>query len=83
MGLHIHGLVKPNSQDGAPDIEPATPKVNPGESYTYKFRILQSEIFFYHSSNPTQIIQGLVGPFVVLPRERMIPPYNIPVKTMY
>lgn len=80
MGLHIHGLVKPNSQDGAPAIEPATPKVNPGESYTYMFLIEQSGTFFYHSSNPTQVIQGLIGPFVVLPRETEVLPCCIPDK---
>jgi len=35
--LHIHGLSKPNSQDGVPEITPATPTINPGEAYTYKF----------------------------------------------
>ncbi|MBD7912451.1 multicopper oxidase domain-containing protein [Clostridium cibarium] len=35
--LHVHGLSKPNSQDGAPDIEPSTPKIMPGECYTYRF----------------------------------------------
>ncbi|WP_297418155.1 multicopper oxidase domain-containing protein [Clostridium sp.] len=31
--LHVHGL----SKDGAPDIEPCTPKIMPGECFTYKF----------------------------------------------
>lgn len=32
--LHVHGLSKPNSQDGKPEIEP-TPKIEPGKSFTY------------------------------------------------
>lgn len=64
--LHVHGLSKPNSQDGIPEIEP-TPKINPGESYTYQFVAWQSGTFFYHSGNPLHISQGMLGGFVVLP----------------
>ena len=66
--LHVHGLSKPNSQDGMPEIEP-TPKIKPGESYTYKFFAWQSGTFFYHSSTPKQESNGLIGAFVVLPNE--------------
>jgi FtsP/CotA-like multicopper oxidase with cupredoxin domain len=65
--LHVHGLSKPNSQDGTPDINPNTPKIFPGESYTYKFLCWQSGTFFYHSSQAFQVSQGLVGAFIVLP----------------
>lgn len=64
--LHVHGLSKPNSQDGIPEIEP-TPKINPGESYTYHFIAWQSGTFFYHSGNPLHIDQGMIGGFIVLP----------------
>jgi manganese oxidase len=66
--LHVHGLSKPNSQDGMTEIEP-TPIIKPGQSYTYRFNAWQSGTFFYHASNPFHISQGLIGPFVVLPRE--------------
>jgi manganese oxidase len=67
--LHVHGLSKPNSQDGAPDIEPATPKIMPGESYTYKFLAWQAGTFLYHSGMVNQIPQGLMGAFIVLPKD--------------
>jgi FtsP/CotA-like multicopper oxidase with cupredoxin domain len=44
--LHVHGLSKPNSQDGVPEIEPSTPMIYPGESFTYKFLCWQSGTFF-------------------------------------
>ncbi|EHJ01187.1 multicopper oxidase type 3 [Clostridium sp. DL-VIII] len=31
--LHVHGLSKPNCQDGDPDIEPCTPKIMPAKLY--------------------------------------------------
>ncbi|HEX3023278.1 MAG TPA: multicopper oxidase domain-containing protein [Lachnospiraceae bacterium] len=70
--LHVHGLSKPNSQDGAPEIEPSTPKIYPGESFTYKFLCWQSGTFFYHSSDVFQISRGLIGAFVVLPNDDCI-----------
>jgi FtsP/CotA-like multicopper oxidase with cupredoxin domain len=64
--LHVHGLSKPNTQDGIPEIEP-TPKIMPGESYTYQFVAWQSGTFFYHAGDPIQAMLGLLGPMVVLP----------------
>lgn len=76
--LHVHGLSKPNSQDGAPDIEPATPKIFPGQSYTYKFLCWQAGTFFYHSTEAFQVSEGLIGSFVVLPNENSPNPFSIP-----
>lgn len=76
--LHVHGLSKPNSQDGVPDIEPSTPRIMPGESYTYKFLCWQSGSFFYHSSQAFQAAQGLIGPFIVVPKSEELKPSMIP-----
>lgn len=76
--LHVHGLSKPNSQDGAPDIEPSTPKIMPGESFTYRFLAWQAGTFFYHSTMEQQTAQGLVGAFIVLPEEGNIMNTQIP-----
>ena len=76
--LHVHGLSKPNSQDGVPEITPSTPKIMPGESYTYKFLCWQAGTFFYHSSEAFQVSQGLVGAFIVLPRDEDISTEVIP-----
>lgn len=67
--LHVHGLSKPNVQDGMPEIEP-TPFIEPGESFIYQFVAWQSGTFFYHSSNPLQESNGLIGGFIVLPKQQ-------------
>jgi len=76
--LHVHGLSKPNSQDGVPEITPATPSIEPGKSYTYKFNCWQSGTFFYHSSNVFQVAQGLIGAFIVLPKTEYSSSHTIP-----
>lgn len=78
--LHVHGLSKPNSQDGAPDIEPSTPKIMPGESYTYRFIAWQAGTFFYHSTMEDQTARGLMGAFIVLPEDEYIMHRDIPYK---
>ena len=67
--LHVHGLSKPNSQDGIPEIEP-TPKIKPGQSYTYRFQAWQCGTFFYHAGNPLHISLGMIGGFVVIPQSQ-------------
>ncbi|WHH59987.1 multicopper oxidase domain-containing protein [Petroclostridium sp. X23] len=76
--LHVHGLAKPNPEDGVPEITPSTPSIAPGESYTYKFLCWQSGTFFYHSSQAFQVSQGLIGPFIVLPDSQHTNPYTVP-----
>jgi FtsP/CotA-like multicopper oxidase with cupredoxin domain len=74
--LHVHGLTKPNPQDGVPEIEPSNVKIKPGTSHTYEFYCWQSGTFFYHSSMGFQVSQGLIGAFIVLPIEERLS-YNI------
>ncbi|WP_434798109.1 multicopper oxidase family protein [Terrisporobacter vanillatitrophus] len=76
--LHVHGLSKPNCQDGAPDIEPCTKKIMPGESFTYRFLAWQVGTFFYHSTMEQQAAQGLIGAFVILPTEEKMMDMEIP-----
>jgi FtsP/CotA-like multicopper oxidase with cupredoxin domain len=74
--LHVHGLSKPNPQDGVPEIEPKNVKIMPGTSHTYEFCCWQSGTFFYHSSKEFQVSQGLIGAFIVLPSEESLS-YNM------
>ncbi|MBT2639278.1 multicopper oxidase domain-containing protein [Bacillus sp. ISL-39] len=73
--LHVHGLSKPNVMDGMPEIEP-TPFIEPGKSFRYEFIAWQSGSFFYHSSNPLQESNGLIGGFVVLPKNQVEIPHR-------
>lgn len=75
--LHVHGLAKPNTQDGTPPIEP-TPLIEPGQSYTYRFQAWQSGTFFYHSTHGFQSNLGLMGPFIVLPQEDHLTSHHLP-----
>lgn len=78
--LHVHGLSKPESQDGIPEIEPSTPFIPSGESHLYTFQAWQAGTFFYHAPDPSHIVQGLLGPLVVLPKRSNVTEGTIPYR---
>lgn len=67
--IHFHGLEVPNDQDGVPFI--TQPPVKPGEKFTYEFTVPNSGSHMYHSHhNATkQVGMGLLGAFIVEPRD--------------
>ena len=67
--IHFHGLEVPNDQDGVPFI--TQPPVKPGESYTYEFVVPNSGSHMYHShhNSAKQVGLGLLGAFIVEPRQ--------------
>jgi len=67
--LHFHGLELPNGVDGVPFI--TQPPVKPGESYTYEFVVPNSGSHMYHSHHnaATQVGNGMLGAFIVEPKE--------------
>jgi FtsP/CotA-like multicopper oxidase with cupredoxin domain len=66
--IHFHGLELPNAQDGVPFI--TQPPVKPGESYTYEFVVPNAGSHMYHShhNSASQVSLGLLGAFIVEPR---------------
>ena len=68
--IHFHGLELPNDQDGVPFI--TQPPVKPGESYTYEFTVPNAGSHMYHSHHnaAVQVGMGLLGAFIVEPRQR-------------
>ena len=72
--IHFHGLELPNDQDGVPFI--TQPPVKPGESYTYEFTVPNSGSHMYHSHHnaAVQVGNGLLGAFVVEPRDKSAEP---------
>jgi FtsP/CotA-like multicopper oxidase with cupredoxin domain len=68
--IHFHGLELPNNQDGVPFI--TQPPVKPGESYTYEFTVPNAGSHMYHSHHNAafQVGMGLLGAFIVEPRQR-------------
>ncbi len=68
--IHFHGLEVPNDQDGVPFI--TQPPVKPGETYTYEFTVPNPGSHMYHShhNSTKQVGMGLLGAFIVEPKNR-------------
>ncbi|MBI5102748.1 MAG: copper oxidase [Nitrospirae bacterium] len=70
--VHWHGLEVPINMDGVPAI--SQPLVMPGESYVYEFTVHQHGTFFYHSHMAMQEMMGMIGLFIIHPKEPYTPP---------
>lgn len=66
-GLHWHGVILPNEQDGVPYL--TTKPVTPGETHLYKFRVSQNGTYWYHSHEALQEQIGMNGILVFNKRE--------------
>jgi FtsP/CotA-like multicopper oxidase with cupredoxin domain len=64
---HWHGLEIPIEMDGVPGI--SQPPIPPGGSFTYEFTLRQNGTFFYHSHMAMQEMMGMIGFFIIHPRE--------------
>jgi manganese oxidase len=67
--IHWHGMVLPNSMDGAADI--TQPPIAPGATFTYEFTAAQQGSYFYHSHAAAEGQQalGLYGALIVDPAD--------------
>jgi len=63
--IHWHGLLVPFQMDGVPGI--SFPGIDPGETFTYEFPVVQSGTYWYHSHSGMQEAVGLYGPIIVDP----------------
>jgi CopA family copper-resistance protein len=66
--IHWHGLILPFKQDGVPGI--SFPGIKPGETFTYKFPIIQSGTYWFHSHSGFQEPDGAYGAIVIEPEGR-------------
>lgn len=68
--VHWHGVIVPNSQDGVPDVGQPSPVIQPGQSYTYRFRVVQTGTHMYHShlDGAKQEMLGAFGGLIFLPK---------------
>ncbi len=69
--IHWHGFEDSIRYDGMPNISQRA--VPPGGSYTYEFTITQTGTFFYHSHMAMQEMVGMLGGFIMHPREAHAP----------
>lgn len=70
--VHWHGIRLPAAQDGVPGLSFAG--IPPGTCFTYRFPIIQSGTYWYHSHSPGQEPAGLYGALIIEPKEDLLPP---------
>lgn len=61
--LHWHGLFLPNKEDGIPHLTQMP--IMPGETFTYRFPIIQNGTHWYHSHQGLQEQIGMYGSFIM------------------
>lgn len=66
--VHWHGLILPFEQDGVPGI--SYDGIAPGETFTYRFPIVQSGTYWFHSHSGFQEPDGAYGAIVIEPEGR-------------
>ena len=69
--VHWHGLEVPLQMDGVPFI--SQPMVEPGGTFTYEFTLYQNGTFFYHSHMAMQEMMGMIGFFIIHPKDAYAP----------
>ena len=68
--LHWHGLILPYQLDGVPYL--TTAPIKAGETQVYKFPLVQSGTYWYHSHTNVQEQNGMHGAFII--QKRNAPP---------
>jgi len=71
FSMHWHGLEIPNDMDGMPGI--SQDLIAPGDTFVYEFTLHQNGTFFYHSHMAMQEMMGLIGLFIIHPRQAHAP----------
>jgi FtsP/CotA-like multicopper oxidase with cupredoxin domain len=68
--IHFHGVLLPNEADGVPFI--TQPAVKPGQTFNYEFTAKNPGSHMYHShlNAAAQVTAGLLGAFVIEPKDK-------------
>ncbi len=64
--IHWHGLLIDGYMDGAPGFNGFQP-IQPGETFTYHFKLRQAGTYWYHSHSGMQEQAGMYGAIVIDP----------------
>ncbi len=74
--VHWHGLLLPNGMDGVSGLN--QPPILPGETWAYEFTLRQHGSCMYHphADEMTQLAFGMMGLFIIHPREPVDPPVD-------
>jgi hypothetical protein len=65
--MHWHGFEIPIEMDGAPGS--SQDPIPPGGRFVYEFTLHQEGTYFYHSHMAMQEMTGMIGAFIMHPRE--------------
>ncbi|MFL5801806.1 MAG: multicopper oxidase domain-containing protein [Roseiflexaceae bacterium] len=73
--VHFHGVMVPNTMDGVPFV--TQPPIKPGASFTYEFTARNPGSHMYHShhNSTKQVGQGLLGAFIIEPKDKAQDPH--------
>lgn len=63
--IHWHGLLLPNEEDGVPYL--TTAPIKAGQTHTFKFPLIQTGTYWYHSHSMLQEQSGIYGSIVIHP----------------
>ncbi len=76
-GIHFHGQRVPNAVDGVPLL--TQDPIVPGAEWTYEFvaRVPGSHMYHSHHNSTDQVGRGLLGAFIVEPRDPAKRPENL------
>jgi manganese oxidase len=69
--MHWHGFEIPLEMDGTPYI--SQKPIPPGENFVYEFDLHQAGTFFYHAHGAMQEMMGMIGIFIMHPKETYRP----------
>lgn len=69
--MHWHGFEIPVGMDGMPYI--SQQPILPGQSFAYEFNLHQEGTFFYHSHGAMQEMLGMIGMFIMHPKQSYTP----------
>jgi hypothetical protein len=72
--MHWHGFEIPMDMDGAPGS--SQDPIPPGGRFVYEFTLHQAGTFFYHSHMAMQEMIGMIGAFIMHPKENYDPPVD-------
>lgn len=64
--IHWHGLLLQGVMDGSPGFNGFV-AIEPGQTYTYRFKLRQSGTYWYHSHSAMQEQMGMYGAIVIEP----------------
>ena len=71
FSMHWHGFEIPHEMDGAPGT--SQDPIKPGDRFVYEFTLHQEGTFFYHSHMAMQEMMGMLGGFIMHPKQAYQP----------